>query len=213
MAFLDESDLRNALRISNANWDLWRDDFEFNGDNSRLPVLTQPYRFCCFCRDYSLLRHQSSQVVERVRSELVYSPKFKLMLQDRTGKKLDDLAEELASRVGGIKKERSLLSKLAAFAQPATFIAWDRFARRGAKYIASQITSPSPPRGRMRAPKGKYTPYRTYESYLADVSAILDSDVGEEIGRTTGADPRGRAYTLRVLDCYLMTVGNRWAPL
>ena len=210
MPIFDQPLLAKAGRIADDNWKVWQKDFEFDGDHARIPTLSDRYRFCCFCRDYSLIRHSSSSVVESVRRALCDSDEFRQVVQDTNGGALDKLAEQLPRRVPGIETERSLLSKLAAFARPDEFIAWDTFAQRGVHYLARRAEyPPAPPGVPLRSPK-KSAPYRTYADYLSDVRTLLDGASGNEIRDFVGDQgTRTKGFVLRVLDCCLMIVGGR----
>ena len=211
MPILGQPLIATAQKIAKENWNLWWEDFEFVGDHADIPTLADPYRFCCFCRDYSLMRHNDSRVVETVRCALFRSDEFRNVVRDDKGGALDNLAKLLPKRIPQIKTERSLLSKLSAFARPEEFVAWDRFARCGAHYLAQRHDYPRGQQGDLLRSPRKSPPYRTYADYLRDVHILRDGKAGDEIRHFVGdlgASTNG--FVLRVLDCCLMIVGNRW---
>lgn len=210
MPLFDDADLTKAKEIADKNWTEWQEDFEYNGAYERLPVLQEPYRFCRFCRDYSLMRYADSNVVEKVRTLLFGRELFRSVVEDETGANLDALADDLPKRIPEVDAERSMLSKLAAFARPDKFIAYDRFARRGAHYFVNRSRYPQVALGALLRSPRKSAPYRTYVDYLRDVNTVSGSEAGDQVRNSVGADSRGNGFVLRVLDCCLMMVGNRW---
>jgi hypothetical protein len=192
--------LEFAFWTAGANWLTWHADFEFAGDVAHLPVLQHHDRYRHFIKSYGLLRGKTYVQRCLLRRKLYKSKAFRIAVIDETGIGIEKLACLLRKQNLVSSVERSFLSKLAAFAKPASFVAWDRFARRG----VSTLTG---------GPKNG--DYQTYADYLRGVNRLLNDPLGEDIqcflkNRKLPTDNRD-AFVRRVIDVYLMVQGGRWS--
>lgn len=195
---MDEEILNTAIWIAGANWMLWRADFEHQGAVTQIPVLIDPQRFGRFRKEYSLLKFRTDEFCEQLRTELCDADEFGQAVVDPTGAELEELASTLSQNyaAANLGMQRSFLSKLAAFANPAIFAPWDRFARLG---LGFQLNN-----------------QMTYPQYLNAVNEFANGPEGTEIsGRLDEIDAyptdNQDGFQRRVMDVYLMIRGGRWA--
>lgn len=203
-----------AVLMAAANWAQWRRDFEHRGHVSSLPVLRDRARHTAFLQQYGVLRGVPDRVRERMRMRLPTMPEFKQAFHDCTGQSLDNLVSCFPRQFKwgyGNKKsmgeELSYASKLASFARPSCFVAWDRFARIGAsRLMAEQI----------RQEQGGFT---DYASYLWNVNKLWEGEVGHQIRERQRGHWRNRLppvpadkprFGKRILDHVMMIAGGRW---
>lgn len=197
---ISEQELRFAFWKAGANWLDWLEDFEFKGNLSELPVLARRDRYVRFIREYNLLRYCTGERRESLRLRLHGSDDLPGAMEASDGSGVDELAEKLRLEIPGFGTQRSLISKVAAFARPATFIAWDGFARRGLAVMTS-----GPADGN----------YRNYSEYLHAANGVVVGEMGTNI-RTFLANNKAPtqaldAFVRRMLDVCLMVRGGRWA--
>ena len=191
-----------AFWTAGSNWLMWRADFEFPGPHERMPVLADQERFSSFITEYRLLQGQTSERREELRQRLLGAFDFREMTKQDDGNGIDTMAHRLSEEFPGLGVQRSFLSKLAAFARPECFIAWDQFAREG---VANLTEGPA---------HGKYA---TYSDYLAAINTAWEGEHGHRIRkfvdkkRTPTQQPND-AFSRRVFDVYLMIEGGRWSP-
>ncbi len=199
MKSLDTNLLTFALWTAGANWCRWAADFEHKGDCAELPVLAHNERYRAFVSEYSLLRYYTLDEREQLRQKLYRSNAFKNALKPADGNGIDELAIQLTEEYPGFDTERSFISKLAAFARPDTFVAWDRFARIG----LSAVTN-GPAKGN----------YRSYSEYLSAANGLQSAELGRKIDkyldRSSLPTDNRNAFRRRVLDVFLMVRGGRW---
>ena len=125
---------------------------------------------------------------------------FRRMVHVGDASKIDDLATRLLDDQLTFGVERSFVSKLAVFAQPNKFVAWDSFARKG---IASLKEF------------GTNSQYPTYAKYMEDINYVWRK---QKLGKDLRVFLRKRrvhnkAVQLRVFDVYLMIQGEQWPNL
>jgi hypothetical protein len=121
-------------------------------------------------------------------------------IQQHDGKALDDAINEVQSVNGN--KQQSAISKLAAFAAPSYFIAYDTYSRQGMNFLQK----------RNKSFKGNYSQYKL------DVDKILSEEIGLSILVEMkkhdcvyiNSTSTQNAFQLRVLDNVLMHMGGRW---
>jgi hypothetical protein len=180
------------------NWVSWIDDFDCKLKTQNLPVLEGEDRFAKFLGNYSLLRYHDATAKETIRKWLSGNGKLANATEFPDGRGIDKLADDLKKHTHKKRRELSLISKLAAFAKPASFIAYDKYARKGTRIILGKTAS------------GKYD---TYVEYLADANLILNGDVGIELKKYASTLPlptkNTKAFIMRLLDFYLMGVGKQ----
>lgn len=186
-----------ALWSAGANWLAWRADFDFAGPVEQLPVLVDPDRFKRFVKEYGVLRGVPSASRQSARALLLVPPLFGGALA-AGAEGIDTLATDLSFDLHG--KQTAFFSKLAAFAQPGRFVAYDKFARRGLARA-------------MGKPDGSYD--GSYHRYSVDMDLCWRGETGKQIrsflrGRATPVGSGGSAFGRRVLDAYLMVRGGRW---
>jgi|GEM_PF-1609920 len=216
MCEFSTKDLNRARWLAEVNWSDWRRDFEHSGKPDEIPILNDQARFHRFCQEYSVLRYKTLERKKEVWVFLCKKNRILNAVTDTSGLRIDHLAKEISKEFSSpddedkFEEPRSLLSKLASFIRPAEFIAYDRYARRGAHYVANRSAYPvAPAGGPLRYPLKNF-PYNNYSDYRRDVRKIQKGSAGNQIRNFIGNDPRGEAFTLRVIDCCLMMVGNRW---
>lgn len=160
--------VRKSIRIARRNWDKWRDVFEHGMPVTTNPLLADPLRFTRFCGEYRVSRTIRGGTQNDLRLELK-SARFSRAIADDTGRLLDKLEANLRPRFGAHDPARrltSVLSKVAAFARPERFVAWDRYAKRGLNVV----------RGR-----GESVPYASYADYLAEFDQAWNGEPGRLI--------------------------------
>ena len=197
---MNDNWIRFAYWAAASNWELWREDFEFRGNIKGLPVLKNPTRYEQFLREYASLRGTARHEAETLKSWLLIHPNhLNKAIQSADGTGIDDLANHLRQEfpsLGG--RQISFVSKLAVFARPGVFIAWDQYARKG----VAKLTG-----GRR---DGNYP---SYCDYLKAVDTLWNGDLGRTIWAYIAKKPiptRQRvAFALRVFDIYLMIQGGR----
>ena len=193
--------LEVAFWIAGANWIMWRSDFEYVGPYNQMPVLADQDRFLTFVSEYSLFQRQTEAARLCARTAIM-AYNLHLAFGDSTGIQIDLLAQNLQASGGTLNEEPSLLSKLAAFAEPSRFNAYDGSARKGLR---------------------KWTPgfrrgnQSEYQTHCTRIDVALAGALGQRIGAYLAAhtppttDVPG--FTRRVLDVYLMIEGGRWSTV
>jgi len=199
--------LNRDVEIAEKNWRAWQDVFEHVGRPAQNPLLADIRRLSRFRNEYGINRTIRKGRHDEFRMRL-RDPKFPLvvLLDDASGSMLDRqeglLREEFGTYDGG-HGLRSVLSKVASFLAPHTFVAFDKYALKGLNVTLGR------PRSRR---------FDSYTEYLSDLNLLLDGEVGKQVRDicrnrypTQYASQRDRFHR-RVVDVYLMRVGGRWAP-
>ena len=193
------------LNIAKVNWKDWISVFEHEGTLEKNPLLTFPGVFNKFLGEYSVsrtIRAGTSDDFRKALSSVDLGLAGKL--SDSSGKGIDELEELLRWDFGtrdGERGMRSAISKIAAFLVPANFIAWDKFARKGTI--------------RVRGRRLTHT-YETYAEYLSDVNFLLNGEMKDALisacqgNYPTQYSSENNRFQRRVLDVYLMRIGDRW---
>ena len=200
---MNQSEFDWALSMAVQNWAEWRSDFEYAGnDKSNLPVLRNPNRWAYFVWSYSVLRQlpaEAKAIGMGIREQLNDGDRLGDALADNNGQGIDDLGDWIATLHPALGRRRSLASKLAAFARPDRFVAWDRFAKSGAAALCNHSSN-----------------YRSYQDYLTDIDTIWGGPLGAQIRGRVASHPFTSVpvaevrFQRRVLDHYLMIRGGRW---
>ena len=194
---MTKKELEFAFFLAGTNWIMWRDCFE-EQSVADLPVLCDNDRFKRFVSDYSLLRNLKQCDRDRLCNWMKHNDRMEWMIADESGGRIDRVLDEMQKPDPGFRSERSFLSKLAAFARPEVFIAYDRFASRGVRKLLFMERNP-----------------QDYVDYLGKVRQFCRKpSVSEEIAgyiadRHIPACNK-KAFRLRMLDVYLMLKGGRW---
>jgi hypothetical protein len=189
-----------SLYYAASNWNDWKDDYE-SGMLEQIPVLASDERFKRFCTEYKVHRTIKKNTGQKFRKELQSA--IREIVSDESGKRIDSFEKNnrrLFSSLGAHARMISVISKVAAFARPETFLAWDRYARDGVKIGVRQATS---------------CDFLTYSEYLGKAN-----DLWEESGkgliverlRYTKFNPPSKsnvAFLRRVFDVALMRLGGR----
>lgn len=189
--------LKFALWSAGANWLAWKADFEFGGQPEQLPVLNDEDRFKAFCGEYGVPRAATTDQRQVIRTWLRTPPNFTNAIgQGAVG--IADLADVHQEHLGG--RQLSFFSKLAAFARPTQFMAYDNSARIGLAKVRNE-------------PEAKYD--HRYIEYSAAIDEVWHDNVGREIRAFIGRAPppvggNRAAFGKRMLDVYLMLRGGRW---
>ncbi len=196
-----QKDIDRAKR----NWKDWISVFEHKGPIEKNPLLAFPGVFNKFLGEYSVHRTIRAGTSDEFRKALSSGDVgLADKLSDSSGKGIDELEEMLRwdfGTMGGKRGMRSLISKIAAFLAPANFIAWDKFARKS-------IT-------RMRGRRTTHT-YQTYAEYLSDVNLLVNGEMKDALisacqgNYPTQYSSENNRFQRRVLDVYLMRIGDRW---
>lgn len=178
------------------NWGSWRDCYEAAPRD--LPAVHDLARFRKFAHEYGLLRGLTTNRRLELREWLLKEKRMERLVADPCGKGVDGAC--VALQADGFRNERSLLSKLATFADPVNFIPYDRFAVAGLATLTGQ-------------PKSAVA--RSYRNYLGMVHSLRDGDLGEVFDKfiATAQVPTKNVagFKLRMIDDYLMQVGQRWS--
>jgi hypothetical protein len=188
--------------MAGSNWLLWKADYEFSGPPEEMPVLVKTDRYRAFVKSYSVLRYLPNDERETLRRRLCGARDFGEMTRRADGGGVDELAQRLNGEYPAFEIQRSFLSKLAAFARPDSFVAWDRFARRGVAALTNGPTSGN---------------YHSYSLYLKAVNSTWEGELGHQVRQfltdrqIPAMEQDGGAFSRRVLDCYLMICGGRWS--
>jgi hypothetical protein len=195
---LSKSQLQKLYFKAGANWVDRIDVFGRGPVKLEHVVLADKKRFAKFLKVYSLLRYHKPDERELVRKWLSTKGSLAEATKSLTGEGIDKLADQLKQATNQ-HRELSLISKLAAFANPTSFIAYDQYAQKGARIIL-----------RKKPPSVKYT---KYVEYLTDVNLIRRSDIGIQIKlyvKTLPLPTRNRkAFAMRMLDFHLMEGGKK----
>lgn len=190
------------VKIAAQNWRNWKVVFEHGGTPDKNPLLLDASLFKRFLREYSVQRTIRAGCSDKLR-QLLCSQDFPLnaLLSDETGRILDRKETALKQQYGS--KGQSLISaisKVAAFLAPHTFVAWDKYARRGVNLSLRRARS---------------NIFRSYAEYLEDINRLMRSEIGEQVSvicagkyPTAYSSELGRFHR-RVLDVYLMRIGGR----
>ncbi len=190
-----------SIEIARDNWNKWRDVFEHGTPFHASPLLTDRARFAAFCREYSVGRTIRKGAQNDFRAELCESP-FSEALCDDSGAALDTVEQRMRKdfgTYGGSRRIISILSKVAALVRPERFVAWDRYAKRGANVLRRRALS---------------SEFENYAAYLREFDEIWRGQTGQEIrnhAMRTGVQHRESEprFLRRVLDVYLMERGGR----
>jgi hypothetical protein len=195
---IDDDAIEAALPIACKNWRDWRPEFEHGGH----PLLAEPgTRFGTFCREYSVGRTIRAGTRCDFRRRLV--AQLEAAIGDDTGHALDALEDDLRPDFGthgGKSRLVSVLSKVAAFARPERFVAWDRYAKKGLNSVLGR-----PPSAR----------FHTYAEYLAAFDCAWNGQPGQRIRDylmrhgTQEAIEKEPRFQRRILDVCLMRLGGR----
>lgn len=187
------------FEIARENWCKWRDVWEHTGPTNTNPVLSDLKRFQAFLSEYSVYRTIAAGKADELRKCLV---RRIAKISDAHG--IDRMEKDLRNKFGarnGRNHIISVLSKVAAFVRPETFVAWDRFAKRGINLECQRSASAA---------------FTNYAQYLAEFDAIWNGNLGREIRKSSKSNARfpveleGR-FLRRVLDLSLSNRGGRWS--
>ena len=130
---LTDDDFRSSLESARTNWRYWRDVFEHSGHYSDNPLFAEPgKRFAAFCKEYSV--HRTIRAGTQNDFRLAMRENISSVINDDSGKGLDEIESQLRSKFGthgGTRRMLSVFSKVAAFIRPERFVAWDQYARKG----------------------------------------------------------------------------------
>ena len=96
-------------------------------------------------------------------------------------------------------RHRSFLSKIAAFARPDVFIAYDSYARKGLVNLRVVEREPDD--------------YQTYLKAVRKLSSKIGKDIEKHLEGRSLPTGNGKAHQLRILDVHLMLVGGRKIPI
>lgn len=192
------------IQIATCNWKNWASVFEHRGEVFNNPLLANQEVFNRFAKEYGVARTIRKGCRDSLRNtlrsnEILLSEK----LRDVTGRGIDELDENLRAEYGtcnGRRGLRSMLSKVAAFLAPSSFIAWDKYARVGLNIELNRTRS--------------YVP-SSYAEYLSDLNGLLNGEGGRLLAielkdkYPTDYSSQDERFKRRVLDVYLMRVGGR----
>jgi len=197
--FISNHDIQICICRAAVNWNEWQDCFEHPGDVTTLPVLSNDKRFSSFCNEYDLRWIGNDPQRKRFRKAICKSKDF---VDGINGKCAECLAKAMnIVRDSNRRRQMSAISKLAAFAAPDYYVAYDKYSRKGLALVANVSV----------------TALEFYPAYLEEVRNLLDGDLGSQLREQLANHPsvpkakfRG-AFLLRVADCVLMTKGGRWS--
>jgi hypothetical protein len=210
---LDQRLAEFAFFSAAANWAKWREDFEFDGKPSGLPVLQSPQRFREFLFEYGLNRGIKKGCAEKVRCELSDDRVVDKLLDQDNECRVKSIVDYLVSKELTNGQQTSLVSKVATFAQPNRYVMCDKYVKQGVSFVEYEEFC-----------GGRNSSFRNYANFVSRFMAIYDGEIGSRINsfvkRHLGAEclsfpnslPGSSAFALRVLDVYLMVLGGRWSP-
>jgi hypothetical protein len=202
---------RRDVMAASQNWENLRKIFEHKCSPQKNPLFCKK-DFYKFLSNYSVGRTIQRGKRDKFRTWLI-SSNFDLtaMINDATGKTLDQNLVKVTKKFGTIQKRKnyvsrgsrrapiSLVSKIASFLAPDKFIAWDTYARKGLNIELSH---------------SKWRPFPSYAAYLKDINFVMSCSVGNQVRATckkyaSKKLAKSRSFHLRVLDQYLMRKGGR----
>jgi hypothetical protein len=193
---IDPGDLERAAQIAERNWCDWQDDYEWTYNALPPPVIRCADRFHRFITEYGLRRTIPRARREEIRAWLCEAA-LRQCLQHQDGRGIDELANQLKEKFKLRGRPTSFVSKISCFIDPEKFVPWDQYARRGAANLLCRSDN-----------------FRSYQDYLATVNEIARGPIGKSICTFLKDRPlptsRKQAFARRVLDVYLMAVGQRW---
>jgi len=206
----DSESVQEAIENARRNWNEWRSVFEHAGSVDNNPLLTNPELFNKFVQEYSVGRTIWTGQRELFHFKL-RGTEFIDAIQDDTAMSLQKVANGWREDFGTISKNNptkpvkahkaiiSILSKIAAFLRPETFLAWDTYAKRGLNIASGKPASRSF--------------QNNYCAYLEAVNAVWNGEIGQAIrditAQSTEQVEREPRFQRRVLDLYLMKLGGR----
>nr|WP_294503881.1 hypothetical protein [uncultured Rhodopila sp.] len=191
------------------NWQEWKAVFEHTGLPRTNPILTTKAIYDRFLYTYNVGRTvgERDALMQELRSD-----GFPLneILADGTGEVLDLHIGKLGAAYGAFNTRyhrrcniTSAISKIMAFLKPASFIAFDSYARKGIN---------------VHTKRPKSHVFDCYADYRAAMESAMGGQVGNEVRAACGIyasalnASMGTALHLRVLDSYFMRIGGRWDP-
>ena len=191
---------------------VWRGVRDYDGEISKLHLLNCDLCFGDFINEYSVGRGIAEGGQSELRKYLLSDNRLAEAMKNPDGSGLDALAMELKKKQLTRNISRSLVSKVAALAQPHVFIPYDSFARRGIAKVVKNNRDffKAIPR------KHGYKKYNeTLEWYNERVFVVLQH-TSEEVKREhkplgkTSYKPRLETFHRRIVDMYLMAKGGRY---
>lgn len=195
---ISNQDIQICICRAAVNWDEWRDCFEHSGNVTTLPVLLDSTRFGSFCSKYGLRWIGNFSQRECFRKAICKSQDFIDGINDQCAERLAEAMDNV--RDSNEKRQMSAISKLAAFAAPGHYVAYDNFSRKGLAKVANVSA----------------TALESYPVYLENVMNQLDGNIGKRLREQLAKHPSApkakfrEAFLRRVVDCVLMTEGGRW---
>lgn len=206
---------RADILIPAHNWRAWQQVFEHHPPETT-PLLKNPDTFRAFIDEYSVGRTIRKGTIDKLRETLA-EVRTLAFLSDPSGKALDETDIRLRRRFGtmdGRRGLRSLLSKVAAFLKPNTFIAFDKYALVGVRRVRRNMVKELKAQGKAipAALSGKID---SYSDYLVLMNEILTGPLGVEIKKAcvghypSNVAAKGSRFHRRVLDIYLSRIGGR----
>ena len=184
------------------NWHEWSDCFEHKGALDELPVFSNPTRLKNFTHEYGLRWLGNESQRAKFAADVLANTNFIKAIQQHNSSALDVVIEVVRDCVSN-NRQQSAISKLATFASPSYFIAYDKYSRQGLNLLL----------GRNKGFRGSYAQYRL------DVDKILYEEMGLSILVEMkkhdcvyiNSTATQNAFQLRVLDNVLMHMGGRWS--
>jgi len=195
---LDEKIISKSIEVARRNWKCWSEVYEHNLNKNKNPLLMDKDLFNAFCHEYSVGRTIRKNTREDLRKKLIKLKDLGEVLKDSTGGRLDKLESELRPDFGtreGKSKLISFVSKVAAFLSPENFIAYDQYAKKGVRNLLG---------------RRKMNNYATYLEAVKEIMLNKHDAFTRQVKKAKG--PRfetDRKFLMRVLDVYLMKVGDR----
>ena len=192
--------------LAASNWAAWNDVWTGTTRHERLDRLLSAPRFDAFLKEYSVRRASPKDQRAALRKRLATG-----VGKARSGADLDRLADSLFDDGLTHVRARSLVSKVAALAEPEIWIPKDRFGEKGLRAILRD--------GKARIPRG-HAP-NTLERYLHGARRVHSGGIDAAFAAMRGrfgpvpgfADPSQASFRNRVLDCWLMPLGGRVFPV
>ena len=189
----DQCDLEVTAYIASLNWNAWRACFDNGAAMLRKRLLEVADRFQELVQGYQLLRYESAENKKRLRIWMTKENRVGRLIAEADGSGVDCLAQEM--KAGGFNRERPFLSKIAAFARPNVFIAYDNYARDG--LVELGIVEGAPDKHVM------------YLEAVRELQRHIGKDMEKHLECRSLPTENSGAFQLRVLDVHLMMSGGR----
>ena len=186
----------------------WRAERDYNGEINSLHLLTCCKCFGDFVNEYSVGRGIEAKGQGALREYLLVG-NLERAMKDHDGQGLEALALELNDKDFTKNVCRSLVSKVAALANPREFVPYDSFARDGIGKLREDINSSFVDFNKNPIPKKR----DTIDAFYKNVNVVIGctkAEVQKYYDAMEQEKPTFETFHRRIVDLYLMAKGGRW---